>query len=175
MNFLGPNLEPIQDSYLMVFKLACPPSDFEENGEVLAVHLESAFILSTKDKESVPPHLSVWIESLTTYQQAYSFLSENSNLTLVLRLNVDKIRKINISFGEIDYSNLLNVIWVYIFQDINSQQVPDSRPGAIGHAGIIGLDDKSAPTHLSKKQKQAFRKRLRVELAKLASHDCFLI
>jgi hypothetical protein len=150
------------------------PKDFDTNGKISAVQLDESneFGLSSTDKESVPPHLSVWVESLTKPEQAYKFLPENSPRKLVLRLKVNEIRQIQGNSGENWYPNLLNVIWVYRFQEISGKQIRDSSPGADGHSGIIGLDEESVPQELTKRQQKNLRKDLRFQLAELASKDC---
>lgn len=158
-----------------VIRLARPPKDFSEKRAILAIQLGEEFTLSSEDKKSAPPHLSVWADSLTTPKQAYSFLEENSPRKLVLCLKVEEIRETKGNFGEDSYSCLLDVIWVYIFQNIDGEPVRDKRPGADGHSGIIGLDENSAPKELTAKQKKLLRKDLRSKLAEIASKDCFLI
>ncbi len=158
-----------------VLRLARPPKDFLEKQNVLAIQLEEKeFALSSEDKIANPPHLSVWVDSLTTPEQAYSFLEDNSLRKLVLCLEVGEIRTIEANSEEASYSGLLDVIWVYLFQDIDCQ-VRDSRPGADGHSGITGLDEKSAPDGLTKHQKKLLRKDLRSKLAEITSKNCFLI
>lgn len=105
---------------------------------------------------------------MTTPKQAYNFLPENSERKLVLRLPVNQIREIEVSFGEGNTrSNLLDVIWVFLFEDAE-QTIRDNRPGAEGHSGIIGLDRDSVSNKL-------IRKALRSELAALASQDYHLL
>jgi len=171
MQTSGANLTPVPD-ICCVLRLARLPKDFATNGKISAVQLSDEFILSSIDKESVPPHLSVWVESLTTPEQAYKFLPENSPRKLVLRLKVDEIRQIQGNSGETRYPNLLNVIWVYRFQTINGKQTRDLSLGANGHSGIIGLDEESVPQELTKRQQKNLRKDLRFQLAELASKDC---
>jgi hypothetical protein len=137
---------------------------------------ESGFGLSTADEASAPPHLSVWVDALTTPEQAYRFLPENrvKLKNLVLRISVRAIKQIVARESGLDYPDLLDVIWVHI---------DNSEPGAKGHAGITGLDDTSLkavlqsrgyPT-LTKKQIKDIRRDLRVQLAELASQDAQLI
>lgn len=168
------NLSPLPDVY-SVIRLARPPKDFAEKGNVLAIQLEleDEFTLSSEDKKSVPPHLSVWADSLTKSEQAYKFLPENSPRKLVLRLKVNEIREIEAHSGQCVYPHLLDVIWVYLFQEINGKRVGDCRPGADGHSGIIGLDEGSVPDGLTKREQKNLRKNLRAQLAELASKDCF--
>ncbi|TAG92816.1 MAG: hypothetical protein EAZ09_16085 [Oscillatoriales cyanobacterium] len=174
MDSVGSNLTPIPDA-CCVLRLARPPKDFAENGNISAIQLNEEFTLSSDDKMSYPPHLSVWVDSLTTPEQAYKFLAENSPRKLVLRLKVNEICKIQGNFGESTYPNLLNVIWVHLFDEIDGKRIRDCRAGADGHSGIIGLDEKSVPEGLSKNQQKILRKDLRSKLAELASKDCFQI
>ncbi|HEY9852966.1 MAG TPA: hypothetical protein V6D28_26075 [Leptolyngbyaceae cyanobacterium] len=175
-NGAGANLTPVPD-VCCVLRLARLPKDFAEKGNISAIQLEDEFNLSTLDKESVPPHLSVWVDSLTTPEQAYKFLPVNSPRRLALRLKVNEIRKIQGNSGQCVYPNLLNVIWVYILQpqQVNGKSVRDRRPGAEGHSGITGLDEESVPNELTKSQKKLLRKDLRAQLAEIASKDCFQI
>ncbi|MEG4342428.1 hypothetical protein QUB70_03955 [Microcoleus sp. A003_D6] len=173
-NSAGANLTPVAD-VCCVLRLARPPKDFTEKGNILAIQLEDEFTLSTKDKNSDPPHLSVWVDSLTTPEQAYGFLPPNSPRRLVLRLKVNEICQIQANSGECVYPNLLNVIWVYLFQEIDGKCVRDYCPGADGHSGITGLDEESAPNELTNRQKKNIRKDLRAQLAELASKDFFQI
>ncbi|WP_017716053.1 hypothetical protein [Kamptonema formosum] len=172
MDSVGSNLTPIPDA-CRVLRLARPPKDFAEKGNILSLQLEDEFTLSSEDKKSIPPHLSVWVDSLTTPDQAYEFFADGSPRKLVLRLKVDEIRKIQGNSGEDVYANLLNVIWVYLFSEINGQRVRDCRPGADGHSGITGLDEKSVPDGLNKRLQKNLRKDLRAQLAELASKDYF--
>ena len=158
-----------------VIRLARPPKDFSEKKKILPIQLDEIFIPSSDDKISIPPHLSVWVEFLTTPKQAYNFLVENkpnSDKKLVIRLPVSDIRKIvGIADKEKTYPGLLNVIWVFL-----EKSVRNKCPGAKGHSGITGgLFEQSLPDELTKGQRSKLRKYLRSELAKLASNDCFLL
>ncbi|MEG4396915.1 hypothetical protein [Microcoleus sp. BROC3] len=135
--------------------------------------MELDFILSTEDKKSVPPHLSVWVDYLTTPEQAYQFLPTDSPRKLVLYLKVNEIRQIQANSGQCVYPNLLNVIWVYIYIycKVKDKSVKDLRPGAEGHAGITGLEEDSVTNELTKSQKKLLRKDLRSKLAELASKN----
>jgi hypothetical protein len=164
------NLHPVPNQCCAI-RLGRLPKDFKEKGHISAVQVAEikAFELSSLDKKSIPPHLSVWVDALTTPEQAYSFLPENSPCKLLLRLQVDEIRKIvGRSTDGTQHFDLLNVVWVHLTQNVNGQQVRNRRPGAEGHAGIIGLDEQSVPVKL-------LRKDLRSKLAELASKNCELI
>ncbi|WP_414515861.1 hypothetical protein [Nostoc sp. PCC 9305] len=157
-----------------VIRLARLPKDFLEKKKVLPVQLDKELEPSTQDKDSKPPHLSFWVEFLTTPNQAYNFLRENnpnSDKKLVLRLKVEEIRKVvGIVDKENTYPELLDVIWVFL-----EKSVRDSHPGAKGHSGIIGLFEQSLPSGLTKGQSKLLRKYLRSKLAELASKDCFML
>ncbi|MEH2295072.1 hypothetical protein [Nostoc sp.] len=157
-----------------VIRLAQVPKDFSEKKKVLAVQLDKQLEPSTQDKESKPPHLSFWVEFLTTPEQAYNFIREkkpNSDKKLVLRLQVNEIREIvGIADTEKTYPRLLDVIWVFL-----EKAVRDERLGAKGHSGIIGLFEQSLPSVLTQRQAKNLRKDLRSKLAELASKDCFML
>lgn len=175
----GPNGCPV-DQELFVLRCVEPPHDYQLGALILPVQMsqigESGFGLSTADEASTPPHLSVWVDALTTPEQAYRFLPENraNPKNLVLRISVRSIKQIVARESDLDYPDLLNVIWVHIER---------SEPGAKGHAGITGLDDTSVksvlqargyPT-LTKRQIKNIRKDLRLQLAELASQDAQLL
>jgi hypothetical protein len=166
----GANLAPVPDD-CCVLRFVRPPLDFAEKGNISVAELERGFELSTDDKKSVPPHLSVWVDYLTTPEQAYKFLPENSPLKLVICLKVSEIRKIQAPSAQCIYSNLLDVIWIYIYCKVKGKSVKDRRPGAKGHSGIIGLDENSSPKELTNSQKKRLRKNLRAQLADLASQN----
>lgn len=166
------DLKPVPEN-CRIIRLARVPKDFSENKRILPSQLAEDLQPSSADKDSKPPHLSCWVESLTTPEQAYNFLLENnpnSNKKLVLRLQVNEVREIIGIAGEQKiYSNLLDVIWVFI-----EKSVRNSRPGAKGHSGIIGgLFESSLPDGLTARESKNLRKYLRLKLAELASQDCF--
>lgn len=174
------NLAPVP-SNCSVLRLARPPKDYLEKRNILAIQLDVGveFELSSEDKKSTPPHISVWAELFTTPEQAYSFLQENtpnSPRRLVLHLKVEDIRKIVASSGNGNiYQNLLDVIWVHLFRIFEEKLVRDFRPGAEGHSGITGLGEKSTPEELTKRQANLLRKELRSKLAELASKNHHLL
>jgi len=174
LNFIK-NLASVPE-HCYVIRLTRPPKDFHEKKKISSIQLDSdgVFTPSTADRESTPPHLSVWVDFLTTPVQAYRFLqgtNPNSDKKLVLRLSVSEIRNIvGIVEGK-TYPNLLNVVWVFL-----EESVRNKLPGARGHSGITGgLFEQLLPNELTKEQKKNLRKYLRSELAKLASNDCFLL
>ncbi|MBD1929793.1 hypothetical protein H6F74_26685 [Trichocoleus sp. FACHB-90] len=160
-----------------MLRLARPPKDYLGKGTISAIQMTDEFLLSTGDKNSTPPHLSVWVESCTTPAQAYRFLQENSpnsERKLVLRLRVDEIRMLAVMVNNVEYKTLLDVLWVHLFED-SIRNIKDQRPGAEGHAGITGLDEKSAPKGLTNGEAKNLRKSLRSQLAELASKDHHLL
>lgn len=168
------DLKSVPD-HCQVIRLARLPKDFSEKKKILLVQLDKEFEPSTQDKDSTPPHLSSWVEFLTTPEQAYNFLRENnpnSDKKLVLRLQVHEIREIvGIADTENTYPGLLDVIWVFL-----EKAVRDERPGAKGHCGIIGcLFGQSSPSSLTQRQTKNLRKYLRLKLAELGSKDCFML
>jgi hypothetical protein len=164
--------------YCNVIRLARLPKDYREKGKISAIqlNLSEEFNLSSQDKLSVPPHLSVWVDCLTTPRQAYAFLPNDSPRKLVLRLNVEKIcTLVGRSNSSQSYPNLLKVMWVHIFQDIDGKQIRDRRQGSAGHSGITGLDEQQIPHGLAKSDFKLIRKDLRAQLAELASKDSFIM
>jgi hypothetical protein len=169
------NFNPVPD-HCRVIRLVRPPKDFNEKGKISAIQLNAAFCLSSDDKKSTPPHLSVWIDSLTTSKQAFSFLVDRSLPRILLRLSVEDIRKIvGCSGNGGTHPNFLNVIWVHIFQNLNGKETRDCHPGAAGHSGIIGLHEGDAPNGLTRRQAENLRKDLRAQLAEIASKDYFMM
>jgi hypothetical protein len=171
------NFSPVPDR-CTVLRLARPSKDYQTTGRISAVQLAEEFQLSSEDKNSVPPHLSVWDASLTTPTQAYAFLQDNnprSPRKLVLSLNVGSIRAIEACVSiEKTYPRLLNVIRVYLFQSLECS-IKDRRPGASGHAGICGLDQTSLSQGLTNAELKRLRKDLRAKLADLASQNHYLL
>ncbi len=155
------HLQPVPDDCCII-RLGRVPKDFPEDGKVLAIQLGDCFKLSTKDKEGDPPHLSVWVNALTTPEQAYVFLETKHLQTLVLQLEVYEIRAIVGHSGKnMMHPGLLDVLWVHLASQ-------DGVLGFRGHAGITGLDKQSSPEKL-------LRKDLRAQLAELASKNCYLL
>jgi hypothetical protein len=155
-----------------VIRLARPSKDYLEKRKISPIQLDPLYFkLSSLDEESDPPHLSVWVDSFTTPEQAYSFLPEGSPLKLVLRLKVEEICNIVVSSGnEKVYLEPLKVIWVYLFKGTQTRKIRDRRPGAKGHSGITGLEEVT-PEGLTKPQAKLLRKNRRAKLAELASKD----
>ncbi|MBI2192386.1 MAG: hypothetical protein HYU36_10410 [Planctomycetes bacterium] len=123
--------------------------------------LVAAFELSSDERRSLRPTLSVFAEGLTSHEQAFEITGKNSLKRLVLRMQVCEIRKIDLVPPDLNFRGL-DVIWVQAKLQENGREVPDERPGAEGHAGILGL---SSPPNKNS------RKVLRVKLAELAYHN----
>src|SRR5271165_1092661 len=88
--------------------------------------LESHFALSEEDKSATLPALSVWIETLTTPEQARALLGEKQiAYEIYCRLPVDTIRTINVPASP---QVALDVVWDTLFQE--GTDLPDARPGA---------------------------------------------
>ena len=161
------HLQPVPDDCCII-RLGRAPKDFPEDRKVLAIQLGDCFNLSTKDKEGDPPHLSVWVNALTTPEQAYAFLRTKHLQTLVLQLEVDEIRAIVAHSGNnMMHPGLLDVLWVHLASQ-DGEEGQDVLLGFRGHAGITGLDNQSSPEKL-------LRKDLRAQLAELASKNCYLL
>lgn len=167
------NLNPVPKT-CNIIRLARPSKDYPEKRNVSAIQVDPlSFKPSTLDEASTPPHLSVWVDDLTTPKQAYSFLDKKSSPTLVLRLKVEEVCKIvGISSAERKHLGMLKVIWVHLFSDPKTKKTRDLRLGAEGHSGITGLEEKKPiPEGLTKQQEKNLRKDLRSKLAELASSE----
>jgi hypothetical protein len=136
-----------------VLRLAVASKDFLETGQVSP----EAFALSTEDRRDDPPRLSVWAERLTRPEQAWHLLGEKPNYRLIVRLNVDTIRALRPSPDTPELPGL-DVQWHSLQNDDGR---PDTRLGAEGHAGLVGLHSGSPA------QRKSWRRRL----ARLGSED----
>jgi hypothetical protein len=136
-----------------VLRLTVASKDFLETGQVSP----EVFSFSTEDRQDDPPHLSVWAEQLTSPEQAWTLMGQKPHYRLALRLNVDAIRALRPNPDSPELPNL-DVQWHPLLAEDGS---PDRRPGAEGHAGIIGLHAGMSA------QRKSWRRRL----AQLASQD----
>ena len=140
-----------------VLRVAVLDAEFQASGRASP----AAFELSSEDKKGVPPRLSVWVERLTTPAQAWSLMGENPDYQLALRLNVDAIRSLR---PEPEAASVpsLDVEWEPLMtRSADRRWIPDSRPGAEGHAVITGLMRGGAVSRIHTKS-------LRSQLADLA-------
>lgn len=94
------------------------------------LELESAFVLSSEDKQERPPKLSVWAYSLARPDQAVRHLPALGQLS-VLPLLVGDIAKI--LSGDPD-SQKLKTFWDH------HAELDRALPGWCAHAGIAGMD-----------------------------------
>lgn len=130
----GPKGDPLPAGEV-VFRLATVPKDGFITGQANPEH----FVLSTEDKNSIPPSLSVWAERLTRPEQAREFIGLKRDIArLVLYLNVDEIRSLRPKPDSPD-APYLDVVWEPLTITQDGMCIPDPRPGAEGHAGIINL------------------------------------
>jgi hypothetical protein len=119
---------------------------------------QSAFELSSKDKEAAVPRLSVWAEKLTSDDQAWRLTGSRAVNDAILRLDVDLIRSV-IPTPRDPPAPHLEVEWEPLMVDEPERgMVQDPRPGALGHAGIRHLRDGTKEQYKS----------LRVQLAESA-------
>lgn len=115
----------------IVFRMAHPNRLTE--GVTGSGAFAAAFELSDTDKAHSPPYLSVYEESLTTYDEARQ-LTHGKNL--VLRLPVVEVCSVR---QPAPATGSLAVCWFDSLLDEGGFSVPDARPGAGGHCGITGL------------------------------------
>ncbi|MDZ4687480.1 MAG: hypothetical protein SH850_20605 [Planctomycetaceae bacterium] len=116
------------------------------------------FELSTEDKKTTPPSLSVWAEELTIADQAWDFMGAKPKNTVVACLSADDVRAIPVppQFQQV------NVVWEQAKRDDgDGNLIPNLAPGAEGHCGIIGLAQGGTAD-------KNHRKALRLDLAEAA-------
>jgi hypothetical protein len=132
----GPKGTPLPGG-TVVLRLAIPSKD--------QMVSEVSFELSSEDKASDLQSLTVWAEDLTPADRARALMAKNkAAYRLVLFLNTSDIRAIKTP-ADCPIPTL-DTVW-----DL------DSRPGAEGHAGIIGL---MRPTGGNRESYKALRTRL---------------
>jgi len=138
---------PLSDD-LVVFRLASATSD----GRMIPEH----FVLSSEDKKSIPPRLSVWVDGMTTLEQADA-LTQHRN-ALAGFLPVKAIHALRPHPDDALVRSLC-VEW----------ELPTEleMPGADGHAGIAGLEQDGRDTR--GQGLKPYRKSLRGALARLAN------
>lgn len=118
--------------------------------------LPAMFELSSEDKASPGKRLSIWVEALTVADQAWDFMGANPERTVVACLSVDNIRAIPLQPGFAS----LQVEWEQALTDDGSgNQVPNTRPGAAGHAGVAGLNQ-GGNGRVHRNQRKALRSAL---------------
>lgn len=125
----GPDGTPLPG--LTVFRLAAEPRpadlSAEDRNRLNAGRVPVPFFaLSSADRASAVPHLSVWCAELTTIPQAWAILG-GAGPRYVLTLPVDGIRGLS----------PLDVCW---FRAVRADGTPEDQAGAAGHSGVVGLD-----------------------------------
>lgn len=137
---------------LCVFRVA--RIKLNETADATNHGLEGVFDLSSTDKKSDCPLLSMWAEHLTLPDEAWRMMGSNPKNTSVACLKVGDIRGIADENG----SHPLIVIWD-VAVDANGNRV--TCPEAKGHCGVSGLD------HPNKKTRKLLRSKL-ADAAKLS-------
>jgi hypothetical protein len=119
------------------------------------------FELSSEDKKQLVPRLSVWVEGLTTVDQAWVLVGSNPSRSWVVRLEVNQVRSVFAdTVNGAERTPNLEVEWEQATQLTDSgERVPETRPGCEGHAGIANLD----------KGNKTQRNLLRMQLADFAN------
>lgn len=143
----GPDGSPVPDD-LVNFRLAPLTSD----GQMAPEHFE----LSSEDKKMAVPRLSVWVDGMTTLEQAHAMTKHRYGLAGFLP--VKSVNEMRPNPDDPAVKNL-RVEW--------ETAEAAGAPGADGHSGIAGLDQDGRD---SKGQGlKSYRKRLRGQLARLAN------
>ena len=121
--------------------------------------LPDFFELSTEDRKQPSPSLSVWVEALTSVEEAWKLVGSVRRRRIVLKLAVEGIRSIRAEPVDPAHSGL-DVVWepATVIDD-GGNRLLDFRPGAEGHAGITQLDEGT----------RIQRKDLRAQLARIAT------
>jgi hypothetical protein len=96
----------------------------------------SAFDLSSRDHEDVPPCLSVWEMSCCSPQQALVLAPTERPFEFALVLVVAEVRSAHKIVSQVALKPL-DVIWRNLF--LPDQRTVDTRDGALGHCGIVEL------------------------------------
>jgi hypothetical protein len=118
----GPKGTPVPAG-VIVLRLAKLSKDAIESRRANETH----FSLSTDDEESGLQSLTVWARLLTSAIKARELMGDHkASYRLALYLSVDEIRAVRVSADFPVFP--LDIVWD-----------TDDRPGAEGHAGIIGL------------------------------------
>ena len=103
--------------------------------------LPAFFELSSEDKAQPVPRLSVWVEGLTTAQQAWVLVGAVPTRNWVVLLNADAVRA-----AETGTEPKLDVHWERATMLTPAgERVLEMRPGWDGHAGITNLDCGNKP------------------------------
>ncbi len=148
-----------------VLRLANEPTEARMSPQAIRTVMEHRralpdfFELSTKDRKQSSPSLSVWVEALTSVEEAWKLVGSVRRRRIVLKLAVDAIRSIRLEAADPAHSGV-DVVWEpATIIDNRGNRLPDFRPGAEGHAGITQLDEGT----------RIQRKDLRAHLARIAT------
>jgi hypothetical protein len=115
---------------------------------------------SSGDKESVGKRISIWVEHLTVADRAWAIMGSKPTYTVVACLDSEKVRAIPAPAG----FQPLDAEWEQAVRpDEHGNLVPNTAPGAEGHAGIRGLIQGG-----NGKEDKLKRKELRSKLADVA-------
>lgn len=117
----------------------------------------SMFDFTPPEKRSVPPRISVWAHCLTTCQQAWILTGSSPTTKWILRLDIDKVRKIRPE--GFDEGKALEVVW----EAAGTPHGPETKPGYRGHAGIQNIQQGG-----DNKTGKRIRKSIRAQLADLS-------
>ncbi len=129
----GPDNSPLPGGEL-VFRLPREPNLDRVNRELLdqlaaGLSVPDFFNLSSDDKDSPIPHLSMWCEKLTTVAQAWVLSGSRPANKYLVRLPVDAVRRV----GPLD------VRWFRALTSGPDGPCLEMRPGWQGHCGVTGL------------------------------------
>lgn len=122
------------------------------------------FELSSADKSSQVPRLSVWCTALTSLEQADALTERR--FALAALLVVDEVRALRPHPDDPAVTSL-DVHWERARRLVDGAWVVVDEPGALGHAGIAALDQEGRDAR--GQGLKAYRKSLRRRLADLAN------
>ncbi|MBI3947759.1 MAG: hypothetical protein HY321_17700 [Armatimonadetes bacterium] len=143
-----PRLRPGRDGEPLpagveVFRLALglmvESKDFQQTGRVP----RTVFDLSSGDKASSTPRLSVYASDLTRIAEAWAFLDLSAKYGYSVHISTDQVRTVGAEMAGHCRGHQLVVEWeAKKIQDPQTgMEVLDERPAAKGHAGIAGLSE----------------------------------
>jgi len=104
--------------------------------------LPSFFRLSSEDEKEPVPRLSVWVEGVTTVEQAWVLVGAHPKRTWVLFLDTDRVT--TVQAGQVP--GFPATIPLQIQWEPAKARAPtgvwvlETRPGAAGHAGVAHLN-----------------------------------
>lgn len=119
INQRGPNDSPLPEGEIVLRLYTTMPSDGKAQPNM--------FEFSSDEKAEEYKRISVWASSLTTPQQARSFMDPSKEYEAVIYLNVSRVRQLVFE----DEHPPLDVRWHYM---------DFTGPGAEGHSAVCNLD-----------------------------------